>query len=398
MQHISSSSQDQAQATAANITNSADRQRPSTAFNHTVSAAYGHASASTSTREQLTNEAVPSGTGLAARTIAVGTPLTDDQLLPEGHTYQPYFSISQLAHCQAYRLVAPSTTVHSGDVQSQVIRQFLMSEREAKKDFQERFEYRFVDYGYTSVDAAGMPEKNYGVFARKPVAKGEFLGIYSCIGYLNISESWEETNRNWDTGYLHQKFFEEAPDFMSYHRTLMAGLRGKEQTQRTLVKYNIEARPEDSLNCICFVPDNERYTPMHFVNSANRSEDVNARFELISVKTDTGNFLSPILVATENIAVGQELLASYYVDSNVKASGVYERSATEEKEFYNTIMDDYLGFIDKLNHVEPDRQPISPYVAATALSISEVFRIIEARRRRSVAKTDEPSSSGASRS
>ena len=119
MQHISSSSQDQAQATAANITSSADRQRPSTAFTHTVSAAYGHVSATTSAREQLTNEAgIPSGTGLAARTIAVGTPLTDDQLLPAEHTYQPYFSISQLAHCQAYRLVAPSITVHSEDVQS----------------------------------------------------------------------------------------------------------------------------------------------------------------------------------------------------------------------------------------------------------------------------------------
>ena len=396
MQHISSSSQDQTQPRRLTLPTQETASAPVQPFTHTVSAAYGHATASTSTREQLTNEAgIPSGTGLAARTITVGTPLTDDQYLPEGHTYQPYFSISQLAHCQAYRLVAPSITVHTGDVQSQVIRQFLMSEREAKKDFQERFEYRFVDYGYTSVDAAGMPEKNYGVFARKSVAKGEFLGIYSCIGYLNISETWEETNHNWDTGFLHQKFFEEAPDFMSYHRTLMAGLRGKEQTQRTVVKYNIEARPEDSLNCICFAPDNERYTPMHFVNSANRSENVNAKFELISIKTDSGNFLSPILAATKNIAVGQELLASYYVDSNVKTSGVYERSATEEKEFYNVIMDDYLDFIDKLNNVEPDRQPISPYVAAPALSISQVFRIIAARR--SVAKTDEPSSSGAAR-
>ena len=44
-------------------------------------------------------------------------------------------------------------------MQSQVIDQLRMSESAAKQDFQLRLEYRQVDYGFTSVDASGEPEK-----------------------------------------------------------------------------------------------------------------------------------------------------------------------------------------------------------------------------------------------
>ena len=65
MQPISSSSQGQDQVPAANVTNPVDSQQLSTAFTRTVSAAYGDASASTSTEEQAAAGAdTPLDTGL----------------------------------------------------------------------------------------------------------------------------------------------------------------------------------------------------------------------------------------------------------------------------------------------------------------------------------------------
>ena len=398
MQTISSSlSQDQ--ATAANITNPEDNQQPTTTPTRTVSAVHEHASTLAAIGEQPTNEAgKPSDTGLISLLVTEvqalsvqSEPLTDAFQLPAGHTYQPYFWLSQ----QSHRLMAPHVTGRGSDIQSQVIEQFLMSEGVAKQKFQARFEYRFVNYGYTSVDASGVPEKNYGVFASKPVAEGELLGVYSGIGYLDVSVSWAKTNRNWDPKYLHQKFSEEMPDYMSYHRILMAYLRGKEQTQRTLAKYIIDASSEQLPNSVCVVPGNERYTPMHFVNSANQPENVNADFELISIKTDSDKFFFPIVVATKDIAAGQELLASYKVDPKVERSGVYELSATEEKVHLNRMLDNYLAIIDKLNSLVPDKPPISPYAAVPVLDLSEIIRKTFCGK---ATKTDEPSSSGADRS
>ena len=397
MQTISSSlAQDQ--ATAANVTNPEDSQQPSTTFTRTVSTVHEHAITSAAIGEQPTDEAGKSSdTGLIARSVTEAQalsvqnePLTDAFQLPAGHTYQPYFWLSQ----QAHRLMTPHVTGRGSDIRSQVIKQFLMSEPVAKQKFQARFEYRFVNYGYTSVDASGIPEKNYGVFASKPVAEGELLGIYSGIGYLNLSESWAKTNRNWNPRYLHQKFSEEMPDYMSCHRILMAGLRGKEQTQRTSAKYWLDVSYEHLPISFGVVPGNEHYTPMHFVNSANQPENVNANFELISIKTDSDKLFFPIVVATKDIAAGQELLASYKIDPKVERSGVYELSATEEKVHLNRMRDNYLAIIDKLNSLVPDKPPISTYAAVPVFDLSEFIR---KTFRGKATKTDEPSSSGADR-
>ena len=213
MRPITSSSRSQNQAAAANIINREDNQQPSTAFARTVSEAHGNTSASASTREQAADGAyTPPDTGLVARTITetqalsvrsepmsqssimaitagrfnplalaairrIRNPVIEDLQIPGGrHTYQPYFWLSELAH----RQMAPPLTKQTTDMQSHVIGQLLMSERAAKQEFHKRFEYRLVDYGYTSLDASGVPEKNYGVFASRPVAKGP------CLGFIRV--------------------------------------------------------------------------------------------------------------------------------------------------------------------------------------------------------------------
>ena len=379
MPPITPSHQSQNRAAAANIINPEADQQPSAAFTRSVSEAYGNVSASTSTVERAADGVdTPPNTGLVDRTITEtqtlsvqSKPLTDASQLPVGHTYQPYFWLSKRAH----QLLFPPLTEPRADMQSQVIRQLLMSERAAMQEFQERFEYRFVDYGYTSVDTSGMPEKNYGVFAKRPVAKGTLLGIYSGIGYsLKFTACEFEDHLDGFTDYLHRKSTEELPDFMSYYRTVMAGLRGKEQTQRTVAKYSKRVTQIYCSNPISIVPENERYTPMHFVNSANRPEDANTDFDFIMVNTGSGNFYIPICVATKDIAAGQELLASYYANPNPEVRWDMTLNAAEEKAHFNDILNDHLDIINKLNLAVPSSPPISPYVAAPVICVSETIR------------------------
>ena len=410
MQPVTSSSQSQVKAAAAKISNPVDNQQPGTTFSRTVSSAHGLAGASTSTSEQPADDAnrAPSDTGLVVRTITetqalsvrsepmsqssimgitagrfnplalelvrqVRNRVIEDLQLPGGqHTYQPYFWLSELAH----RQMAPSNRhQRTGvDIQSQVIHQLLMPESAAKQHFQSHFEYRQVDYGFTSVDAAGVPEKNYGVFASKPIAKGSLLGIYSGIAYLIRSEYLTERYCDWRTERLHRQFSEEMPDFMSYHRTLMAGLRGKEQTQRTITKFGTKVEAADPLCSIFIVPDKERYTSMHFVNSANKLKNVNTDFVCVTVKTGSDNFFVPALVARKNIACGQELLSPCFVNIDAKTKSILTMSAADEKAFYIRSRDAHLDLIDKLNAGVSGRRPISPYVAAPAIDLSEVLQ------------------------
>ena len=426
MRPITSSSRSQNQAAAANIINREDNQQPSTDFARTVSEAHGIVSATASTGEQAADGAdTPPNTGLVARTITetqalsvrsepmsqssimaitagrfnpvalaairrIRNPVIEDLQNPEGrHTYQPYFWLSKLAH----RQMAPPLTKQTADMQSQVIGQLLMSEGTAKQEFHERFEYRLVNYGYASLDASGMPEKNYGVFASRPVAKGALLGIYSGIGYLIRSESSAKTNRNWRPEHLHRQFSEEIPDFMSCYRTLAAGLRGKEQTQRTPTKYGLAELTVNPSNRINIVPDNERYTPMHFINSANKPEDANTTFDLITVNTGSDNFHIPICVSTREIAAGQELLLSYYANATAEKKRAITLNGAEEKANFDIILTNYLRLINKLNRAEPGRPPISPIVAAPVICISEIIRKTFHRK---VAKRHQPSGIDAS--
>ncbi|MGI2027564.1 hypothetical protein [Endozoicomonas acroporae] len=295
----------------------------------------------------------------------IGKPvICDDSDLPCGHTYQPYFWISRWAH----RLLAPTIGQHAG-IQRWVIDQLRMSEAEARQDFLARFEHRLVDYGFTCPDSSGGPEINYGVFASTPVEEGELLGIYSGIGYALNNKSWDKEYRD-----LHRQFTEEMPDFMSYYRTLVAGLRGKEQTRRTLSKYTLEGPNEASLDRIFILPDNERYTPMHFVNSANRAEDVNTEFAFIAVNTGSGNFTVPVCIATRGVAAGQELLLDYCVDPDAEQQAILTLTAAEERAIHNSNLQNQLGMACLVNSAVPGETPISPFVAAPAYYVSEEIR------------------------
>ncbi len=380
---VISSSQSQDQAAATNSANPKNNQQPSTAFTRAVSAANEHVS---KCEQPVGGAVMPSDTGLVDRTITEtqalsvhSEPLTAAFQLPAGHTYQPYFWLSPLAH----RLMAPPPPWEKAleeEMQSKVIGQLLMSEKEAEQDFQAHFEYRFVDYGFTSNTASGVPEKNYGIFARKPIAKGTLLGIYSGIGYLLKTLPLDKFSSIWGWSKperienLHRKYTEEMPDFMNWYRSLVAGVRGKEQTQRTPTKYCLGEPAVNPSNYIGIMPNDERYTPMHFINSANEPEDVNADFDLITVNTGSGKFHIPICVAIRGIAAGQEVLLSYCVKPDAKVRWGTPLNGADEKLNFDRTLSNYLTLIKELNCAAPDKPPISPYVAAPAICISEIIR------------------------
>lgn len=308
--------------------------------------------------------------GMANRALGSRV-ISADSELPPGHTYQPYVWMSRLANSQ----LLPDFQLHEA-LQSRLVNQLIMSEQEARQDFQARFEYRFVDYGFNCPDASGAePEKNYGVFASMPVKQGELLGVYSGIGYVLNKREWAKLNHDLKPEQVHRKLAAEMPDFMSYYRTLMAGLRGKDQTQRTLSKYTMAGFASDSLNTVAFLPDNERYTPMHFLNAANRGEDDNVSMSFVSVNTRSGHFTLPVYLAKRDIAVGEELLVNYLSlpPEAWEQSGLM-MTAAQEKVQYDNNLQSHLVSIKTLNNEVPGKQAISPFVAAPAYYASEALR------------------------
>ncbi|MBO9493438.1 hypothetical protein J7438_04970 [Thalassotalea sp. G20_0] len=309
------------------------------------------------------------GQGMASR--ALGSRAISDSELPPGHTYQPYFWMSRLASSQ----LLPEFQLNQA-LLPRLVDQLIMSEQEARQYFQARFEYRFVDYGFNCSDASGTePEKNYGVFTRAPVKGGELIGVYSGIGYVLNKREWAKYNHNWKPEHVHQKVTTEMPDFMSYYRTLMAGLRGKDQTQRTLSKFTMAGFSSDSTNTVVFLPDNERYTPMHFLNAANRVKDNNVIMSFVSVNTRSGNLTFPVYFAERDIAVGEELLVNHrsLPPDEWEQSGLM-MTAAREREKCEKNLQSQLGFIKTLNNDVPGKQSISPFVAAPAYYASEALR------------------------
>ena len=127
---------------------------------------------------------------------------------------------------------------------------------------------------------------------------------------------------------------------------------------------------------------------MHLVNSADESEDANIMCEVVTVNTGSDIFHIPVYFTTKEIPAGQELLASYYVKPDANKKRFMTRTAAEEKEFYKNILDTHLDSMEKLNRAEPNRPPLSPYVAAPAINVLETIR---KTFRTKVAKKHQPS-------
>lgn len=294
-----------------------------------------------------------------------------DPYFPRNHTFQPYFWISTCANEKLY-----ADKFQSKDRALQVVDQLSMSKKEARQYFAEHFEYRQVNYGYNCTcehPEGPEPGKNYGLFARAPVRCGDVLGVYSGVAYLLRNSAWLKQPGDWCPKTLQPAFYREMPDFMSCHRNLQAGVRGKKYTQRTPSKFSVEGNCTDAIYTIYIAPDNNRLTPMHFVNSANCRPDVNAVVAFVPVATAMGQFTIPAYVAVRDIQVGEEILSDYLTSGSEDKKAFRMMPAGREKMVHDANIQKQMRLAQRLNCEEMAR-PISPFVAAPVIYVSETVR------------------------
>ena len=297
--------------------------------------------------------------------------ILDEAHFPAGHTFQPYFWISPLANEQFY-----ADRFQPEERRAQVVAQLRMSKNRARQYFTEHFEYRLVDYGFSCTSEqpqALSSSKNYGLFARAPARSGEVLGVYSGVAYLLRTSSWWQDDRGWGLDTLQPAFYREMPDFMSCHRNLQAGVRGQRLNQRTTSKFSLEGSCADARYIVHIAPDNDRFTPMHFINSANTRADANAVIAFVPIATSEGQFTVPAFIAIRDIQVGEEILSDYLAPPHDDKKKFRVMSAAEEKLIHDRNIKSQLNLVRRLNCSAMAR-PISPFVAAPVIYVSEMVR------------------------
>ena len=297
--------------------------------------------------------------------------ILSDRHFPASHTFQPYFWISPIANEKLH-----AERFQSEDRVVQVVDQLSMSKKKARQYFAEHFEYRLVNYGFDCTcehPERPDPGKNYGLFARAPVRYGDVLGVYSGVAYLLRTSAWLKKVSDWCPKTLQPAFYREMPDFMSCHRNLQAGVRGGKYSQRTASKFSMEGNCTDAIYTIHIAPDNNRLTPMHFINSANFRKDVNAVVGFVPVDTDVGRFTVPAYVAVRDIQVGEEILSDYLTSEHEGKKVFSSMPAGVEKLVHDGNIQKQIRLARRLNCDEMAR-PISPFVAAPVIYVSETVR------------------------
>ena len=110
---------------------------------------------------------------------------------------------------------------------------------------------------------------------------------------------------------------------------------------------------------------------MHFVNSANCRQEVNAVVTFVPVATAMGRFTVPAYVAVRDIQVGEEILSDYLISEDKKSFRIMP--AGEEKLVHDGSIQKQMRLAQRLNCAERAR-PISPFVAAPVVYVSETVR------------------------
>lgn len=312
------------------------------------------------------------------------TPSLDARVeLPSGHTYQPYFWISDLAHSQC-----DLGDIECAMVKSQLFDELSMSENQARRAFNRRFEYRCVDGGLgflfkdKPINQTG-PVKKIGLFAKAPVDELSFLGIYSGIMYsLTIKLASVEHN----TGELYKELKQQTPDMMSHHRMVSAMFADSAQGHLTPSIYTVLRPSADSKHRLFLMPHNGRFTPMHFLDCTQEDEKVNVALTFTTINTDFGLFPLPMIYSTRKINAGDQLLIKINPPPCQNSVKPQEVTAERERNSHQKEFNYYVEYIEKINRLLPDQQ-VSLYNIAPVIYLSDVLRAkaIKARKRRTQA-------------
>ena len=290
--------------------------------------------------------------------------------LPPGHTYRPYFWISRLAHSQSI-----FGDIECAMVKSQIIDELSMSENKARRAFNQRFEYRFVDEGQgflfkeKPINQTG-PVRNIGLFAKAPIAGPGFLGIYSGIMY---SLTTKLASVEHDTEQLYTELERQTPDMMSHHRMVSAIFAASAQGCLTPSIYTMLRPSTDYQHRLYLTPHNGRFTPMHFLNYTQQDEKVNVALTFTTIDTDLGLFPLSIVYSTRKINVGEQLLIK--LKPPPIRNSVKPQEVTAEREWHSHQLEAqrYFEHVEAYNKFAPS-QRISLYDVAPVIHLSEVLR------------------------
>ena len=290
--------------------------------------------------------------------------------LPPGHTYQPYFWISQLAHSQNI-----PGDIECAMVKSQILDELSMSENQAHRAFNQRFEYRFVDEGQgflfkdKPVNQTG-PTRNIGLFAKAPVKEFSFLGIYSGIMH---SLTTKLASVGHDTAQLYKELNKQTPDMMSHYRMVSAIFAASAQGHLTPSIYTVLRPSTDYQHRLYLTPDDGRFTPMHFLNYTQQDHKVNVALTFTTLDTDFGLSPLPMIYSTRKIKAGDQLLIKLNpppFHNSVKPQVV---TAEREQHSHQLEAQRYFDHVEAYNKIAPNQQ-ISLYDAAPVIYLSDVLR------------------------
>ena len=290
--------------------------------------------------------------------------------LPPGHTYRPYFWISHLARNQNV-----FGELECARVKSQIIAELSLTEGDARRAFNRRFEYKFVDPGQSFLFKEKpinqiSPVRHLGVFAKTPIEPLSFLGVFSGVMYsLTAKLSSIEA----DASQLYAELKQQTPDMMTHHRTVSAIFSASAEGHLTPSIYTLLRPSVDGQHRLYLTPHNGRFTPMHFIESTLQDEKANVNLLFTTIDTDHGLFPVPLIYSIRHINVGEQLSIKHKPSPFPNTVKPREVTAERERDTHQLELKYYAERVEKVNRLFPGQQ-ISLYNDAPVFYLSNIVR------------------------
>ena len=309
------------------------------------------------------------GTAINDR-LCVPTDAAPGADLPPGHTYRSYFWISHLARDQNV-----FGKLECARVKSQIIAELSLTEGDARRAFNRRFEYKFVDPGQSFLFKEKpinqiSPVRHLGVFAKTPIEPLSFLGVFSGVMY---SLTAKLSSTGVDASELYAELKQQTPDMMTHHRMVSAIFSASAEGHLTPSIYTLLRPSVDGQHRLYLTPDNGRFTPMHFIESTQQDEKANVNLLFTTIDTDHGLFPVPLIYSIRHINIGEQLSIKHKPSPFPNTVKPREVTAERERDTHQVEPKYYFERVEKVNELFPDQQ-ISLYNDAPAFYLSDIVR------------------------
>ena len=295
--------------------------------------------------------------------------LSSTPVQPTNLQYSPYVWITYFAS-QFFAPVPKKDLAEK--TQTQILNMLYPgNEENAKKLFNQKLEFKTVDYGYSN-------ETNYGIFAKETIDEGEVVGIYSGATFLikhpvvdvllkKTPEELSEIPPNAIRGIL------AAEDYFAYCTYLLNQYEKLDgSTHRSPMKYTYQLHGYDDA-ILRVIPCGGIHTPMHFVNSCNDDGQENVKIKSFDLgedkKADMRRFIS-CYVSKKVINPGEEILDDYMTRTEYRDS--FFETIEDEKKTIETNLKYSQGVVANFNLKLPKKKQVDVEYAAHLFYIEKM--------------------------